>query len=195
MEKTPMHYSNDILFMGNYDWMQNLEAAKVLAREVFPKILQKIPDARLIIAGQNADKVVGLESDKVKMVNLSIEDIEGVKKAYRQSGVLVAPLYGPGGTRLKILGAMAACLPVVTTHIGIEGIDAKNGESVLFGKTPEELANLTIQILSDKKLYEKITTNARKLVEEKYSYPVIAGKLDRIYQEVCKEKKAHENNN
>lgn len=180
----PLHFSYQILFMGNYDWMQNIEAARILAQKVFPLILKKIPTATLVIAGQNALKVAGFCSGKIKLLDLAIEDTQGVKQAYRQSGVLVAPLYGPGGTRLKILGAMAAKLPVVTTHIGIEGIDAKNGESVLYGKTPEELADLTIKLLEEKKLYQKIAENARKLVEEKYSYPVIAQKLDKIYHEV-----------
>lgn len=188
MRNVPVHFSKKILFMGNYNWMQNIEAAGILAKEVFPKILQEIPEAELIIAGQHTDKVRELQSDKIKVVDLKIEDIDGVKKAYQENGVLVAPLYGPGGTRLKILGAMAAKLPVVTTGIGIEGIEATNDENVLFGKTPAELAKLTIRLLQDKKLYEKIAGNARKLVDEKYSYPSIAQKLDDIYQEVSGEK-------
>ncbi len=183
MEDVNIHFSKTILFMGNYAWLQNIEAAKVLATEVFPLVLKKIPDATLTIAGQNTDKVNMLMSDHVKLVDLGIEDIEGVKKAYHSHGVLVAPLYGPGGTRLKILGAMAAKLPVVTTDIGIEGIDAINGESVLFGKRAIDLADLTIKILEDKSLYNKIAHNARKLVEEKYSYEAIAKKLDNIYHQ------------
>lgn len=184
VEDVPLHFSTKILFMGNYNWMQNIEAARVLASEVFPKILEKIPNAELVIAGQHTSKVADLKADKIHILDLKIEDIEGVKKAYRESGVLVAPLYGPGGTRLKILGAMAARLPVITTNIGIEGIEAVNGENVLFGKTPQDLARLTTEILMDKKVYERIASSARKLVEEKYSYPAIASKLDNIYQEV-----------
>jgi len=185
IEDVPIHFSKDILFMGNYNWMQNIEAARILAKDVFPKILKGIPDAKLVIAGQHTGKVMDLQSEKINVLDLKIEDIEGVKKAYRNSGVLVAPLYGPGGTRLKILGAMAAKLPVVTTHIGIEGIEAVNGENVLFGQSPQDLADLTIQILEDKKMYEVIANSARKLVDEKYSYPAIAKKLDNIYQEVA----------
>jgi len=184
MEDIPLHFSRNILFMGNYDWMQNIEAARILAKEVFPLVLKKIPTANLTIAGQNADKILELASEKIRVVDLGIEDTEGVKKAYQKSGILVVPLYGPGGTRLKILGAMAAKLPVVTTNIGIEGIDAKNGESVLYGKTPKELADLTVKLLTDNNLYKQIANNARKLVEKKYSYPSIAQKLDKIYHEV-----------
>lgn len=184
MEDVPLHFSKNILFQSNYDWMQNSEAARILAKEVFPKILEKIPDVKLLIAGQHTEKVADLKSDNIKILELEVEDIKGVKKAYWESGVLVAPLYGPGGTRLKILGAMAARLPVVTTYIGIEGMEATNGESVLFGETPQELADLAVKLLTDKMLYKNIADNARKLVEEKYSYPSIAQKLDAIYEEV-----------
>lgn len=184
MPNIPMHFNKTILFMGNYAWLQNIEAAIVLAREVFPLILKEIPDATLVIAGQNTDRIENLTSDKIILKNLKLDDIEGVKECYKTSGILVAPLYGPGGTRLKILGAMAAKLPVVTTSVGIEGIEATNGESVLFGENSEELAKLAVKLLNDQRLYEKIALNARKLIETKYAYNSIAQKLDKVYAEV-----------
>lgn len=186
MDEVPLHFSQTILFMGNYAWLQNIEAARILAKKVYPLILKKLPQVQLIIAGQNTEKVAALSANGITLYNLRLDDIKGVKQAYHQSGVMVAPLYGPGGTRLKILGAMAAKLPVVTTSIGIEGIDAKNGKDVLFGKSIEDLAQLTIKLLTDKNLYEKIAINGRKLVEEKYSYQKIAQKLSRIYENISK---------
>lgn len=184
MEDVNMHYSKNILFIGNYAWLQNIEAAKILANEVFPRILELIDGAKLLIAGQNTDRVSGLKRDNISLVDLAVDDIEGVKRVYEQSGVLVAPLYGPGGTRLKILGAMAAKLPVVTTKIGISGIDARDGGEVLKGDTPQDLADLTVKILEDRNLYEKIAKQARELVEREYSYGSIAKKLDGVYEEV-----------
>lgn len=182
MRDTPVRYSQNLLFIGNFDWMQNVEAAKILAKEVYSKILEKIPTVKLVIAGQNIKKIGDLKADGITLVNLEIDDIEGVKKAYQSCRVLVAPLYGPGGTRLKILGAMASKLPVVTTSIGIEGIDAENGKSVLYGETPEDLIRLTIKLLQDKKLYNSIAKNARKLIEEKYTYETISQNLSQIYE-------------
>lgn len=184
MEDVPLHFNQKILFMGNYAWLQNVEAARILAEQVFPKILNECPSASLYIVGQNTEKVAHLKSEKIILVDLKIDDIEGVKKYYKSCGVLVAPLYGPGGTRLKILGAMAAKLPVVTTSVGIEGIDAKNGEEVLYGENPTDLCKLTVKLLKDRKLYQKIANNARLLVEKKYSYQSIAEKLDKVYRSV-----------
>ena len=184
IEENGIHFNKKILFMGNYAWLQNVEAARVLARKIFPKILEKVPDAQLLIAGQNTEKISKLESKNIELLDLKIDDIDGVKRAYKESGILVAPLYGPGGTRLKILGAMAAGLPVVTTEVGIEGIDAKENESVLIGKDYAGLAKQAIKLLEDKDFYEKVSKNARILVEENYSYESIAKKLDQVYQEV-----------
>lgn len=184
MGDVDLHYCKNILFMGNYEWLQNIEAAKILVRDVFPKIVEAVPGVNLTIAGQHTEKIAGLQSINIKLLDLKIGDVEGVKKAYRESGILVAPLYGPGGTRLKILGAMASKLPVVTTKIGIEGIDAVNGESVLYGQSPEQLAELSVKLLKDNGLYKKIALSARQLVERNYSYQSIAQKLDDIYGEV-----------
>lgn len=186
MEDVNVHYNQTILFMGNYAWLQNIEAARILAQKVYPLILKKLPQVQLIIAGQNTEKVSSLSGEGITLYNLRIDDIEGARRAYHRSGILVAPLYGPGGTRLKILGAMAAKLPVVTTSIGIEGIDAKNGRDVLFGQSIEDLAELTIKLFRDKQLYEKVAKNGRKLVEEKYSYQQIAQHLSRIYEDISK---------
>ncbi len=182
----PSHFNKTALFMGNYAWLQNIEAARILAKEIFPLILKEVPDAKLVIAGQDTNKIAGLQSDQINLLNLSADDVEGVKRAYRESGVLIAPLYGPGGTRLKILGAMASRLPVVTTTVGISGIDAINGESVLVADKKEDIAKLAVKLFNDRKLYEKIEKNARMLVDSKYSYEAIAKKLSSVYAEVTR---------
>ena len=170
--------------MGNYAWLQNIEAARILAEVVFPVIKKEIADVTLLIAGQNTEKIGALSGQGITLLDLAIDDITGVKKAYQKAAILVAPLYGPGGTRLKILGAMASYVPVVTTNIGIEGIEAKNGETVLFGDKPEDLANLAIKLLKNEDFYVSIAKNARKLVEKKYDYKSIAEKLSQIYEKL-----------
>ena len=188
MDNVPTHFKKTILFMGNYAWLQNIEAAKILALEIFPKILKKVPECKLIIAGQNTGKISDLKSENVELKDFAVDDIESVKKAYQQNGIMVAPLYGPGGTRLKILAAMASKMPVVTTEIGSEGIDAKHMESMLIAKNPDELASLAVKLFEDKDLYKKVAENSRKLVEENYSYAGIAKKLSDVYREVVEKK-------
>lgn len=174
-----------IFFQGNFLWLQNTEAARTLALEIFPKIKEKIPQSRCRIVGQKAGEKIGdLEGNGVEIRDLEISDIEGVKKAYQEATIFLSPLSGPGGTRLKILGAMAAGVPVVITSTGIEGIEVKNGEEVLICETPGQIAEAAVKLLEDKNLYQQLTTKARKLVEEKYNYQKISQILDKIYQEV-----------
>ena len=186
-----LHYNCDILYMGNYKWIQNWEAAELLAKEVFPLIKEKIPNARLILAGQSTTAGVrALKSDNlgISILELKDDDFPGVVKAYLHAGLFVAPMYAPGGTRLKILAAMAAMVPVVTTTIGAEGYGAKNNESILLGNSSAQLANMAVKVLKDKKLYRKVAVNARDLVDKRFSWEPIARKLETIYEEIVKQK-------
>ncbi len=186
IKEVPLRYNQNLLFMGNYSWLQNVEAAKILAKEVFPYILKSLPRAKLFIAGQFTKKIKYLQTDTIQIVDIQSDDIESVKRYYRNCSLLIAPLYGPGGSRLKILSAMAAKLPVVTTKVGISGINATSGENVLIGDKPKDLADLTIKMLEDKVLYKKIALNARKFVLENYSYESIARQYEVIYRELIK---------
>lgn len=175
-----------VFFQANFAWLQNIEAAENLVRLVFPHILQKIPSAECWIVGQEAqDKAGNLASAKVKIIDLAAADIKGVIDAYKRATVFACPLQGPGGTRLKILAAMAAGVPIVATKVGIEGIDAQNGKQALIEDDWEKMAQAVVLLLTDKKLYQEIVKSARKLVENRYSYESIARSLGKIYQQVA----------
>jgi len=180
-----------ILFQANFLWLQNIEAAIFLVEKVFPLIRKELPNAICQIVGQKAqEKLKNVRQLGVKIIDLDNDDIEGVKKAYREASVFLAPLAGPGGTRLKILGAMAAGVPVVTTPVGIEGIEARDNANVLIRENAQDLSKAVVTILKDKGLYQKITKSARLLIEKRYSYQAVAKILDKIYQEVGSGKKS-----
>lgn len=175
-----------IFFQASFNWMQNIEAAENLAKHVFPLVNKQYPSSECWIVGQAAKEKVGhLQGNGIKVVDLQNNDISGVIDAYKKATIFVAPLEGPGGTRLKVLAAMAAGIPVVITKVGIEGIDAENGKDVLVADGWQQMAKETIRLINDTQLSESLVRNARKLVEEKYSYASIADKLDKIYQKVA----------
>jgi polysaccharide biosynthesis protein PslH len=180
-----------IFFQGNFSWLQNTEAAKMLANEIFPLIKKEIPSAICRIVGQGAKGKIGdLKGEGIEIVDLENADISGVINAYSEATVFVAPLAGPGGTRLKILGAMSAGVPVVTTATGIEGIESINNRDVLIRSSNSDIAKIVINLLRDQSLYQRITISARKLVEEKYDWKKISQVLDQIYEEVGNDKKS-----
>ena len=92
------------------------------------------------------------------------------------------PLRAGGGTRLKILEAMVLGRPVVSTTIGSEGLDVRDGEHLFIADSPEDFAAETFQLVVDKDLCQSMTFNARQLVERSYDWDVIAGKLLTLYE-------------
>src|SRR3989344_1278312 len=169
-----------ILYLGNFTWLQNREAVEVLMKDVWPKIKKQVSNAKLWIIGKNAkDFFAGLESKDIR-----IDQVEDVREAYQQATVLVAPIYGGGGTRYKNFEAFASGLPVVTTSIGIGGIDAKDGVDVIIRDEPKEIAKAAVDIIKNPQLSEEIAENAKILVKKKYNWDPIARNLSQIYEKL-----------
>lgn len=178
LEERNNHKTQTVLFVGNFKWLQNREAVAYLVNQVWPQIIKQLPKAKLWIVGKfPTSDVLRLGSDSV----LISSDIEDIRDAYSNSDVMLAPIYGPGGTRYKILESMATGLPVVTTPIGIEGLNAIHNREALICKTKQTLASETVRVLKDRKLYSILATNGRKLVEKNFNWKIIASKLDDIY--------------
>mgnify|MGYP001572189122 FL=1 len=172
-----------ILFVANFKWLQNIEAAEILINQVFPIILKEIPRAKLWIVGQYIPKeVISLAGGRVIVDNLEESDQEAIRNAYYSASVFVSPLHGPGGTRLKHFGAMAARLPLVTTSVGAEGLGAKDGQNIIIKNSSKELAMATAEILRNPKLAEKLARNARAHVEVNYGWQKMAEFLDDVYE-------------
>jgi glycosyltransferase involved in cell wall biosynthesis len=186
-EKKAIKKKPVIFFQGNFNWLQNTEAAQILAQKIFPLIKKEIPEAVCQIAGQMAQEKIGeLKAEGIQIRDLATSDIDGVKQAYREATIFLAPLEGPGGTRLKILGAMAAGIPVITTPTGIQGIKARGKKEVFIENDYQKMATRAIKLIREKNLYQQVTEAARSLVKEKYDWKKIAEGLDKIYQEVGK---------
>lgn len=175
------------LYQGNFSWLQNVEAANLLAKNIFPKIKKILPESVCYIAGQQAkDKIKHLEKNEVKIVDIDSSNIEIVKKMYQKASVFLAPISGPGGTRLKVLGAMAAGVPVISSRTGVEGLEITDKENIIIANNDEEFVKNAIQILKDRNLYKKIRINARRLVDEKYNWFKIAQDLEKTYLQLKK---------
>ncbi|OGG06486.1 hypothetical protein A3D05_04880 [Candidatus Gottesmanbacteria bacterium RIFCSPHIGHO2_02_FULL_40_24] len=179
-KKHSPHKVKTVLFVGNFKWLQNREAAAFLLDKVWPVIFKKLGDnVRLWIVGKHPPPQIRKKTPKNVTVS---DDIDDIRYAYYRSDLLLAPIYGPGGTRYKILESMAAGVPVVTTSTGIEGLSAVNFRHAVISDSARGLADSSIKVLTDPKLYNRLAENGRHLVEQDYSWKKIAGKLDLIYQ-------------
>ncbi|MBI2007222.1 MAG: glycosyltransferase [Candidatus Blackburnbacteria bacterium] len=176
-----------ILFVGNFKWLQNVEAAEVLVNEVFPKVKKQLPNVKLWIVGQHAPKrVLVLKGENIIIDNLVESDVKGIKNAYNRASVFVAPVKGPGGTRLKNLAAMASRLPVVTTTIGSAGIGIKDGVDALVRDDVGKISDAIVEILKNPQKAKILAENARRLAQKEYSWETMAKKLDIVYREATR---------
>lgn len=183
-----------IFGITNFRYFANTDAAFYFYKLVWPLIKKRMNSVVWYVVGRKLEP--GLQmffSDDVSKihgdgVNVTGDVSEAEKLRYlSRSWVFVAPLRVGSGTKLKILEAMSMELPVVTTSVGIEGIDAKDGENFLLADKPEQFADQVLTLLRDTKLQSLIGKNGRDLVQKKYDWRIIANNLDKIYADIIRD--------
>lgn len=167
----------------NFEWMQNQEATEVLIKKVWPYIKSEIGDAKVWIVGRKVPKWLKDKAEKDDDVEIT-EDIPDARDAYRCASVMVAPIKGSGGTRLKILEAMAAGLPVVSTSVGVAGLRIKQGKHALISDTYEGLAKEAVNLLKNPKVADKIGEAGRVHVKRYFDWGSVVKLHDPIYKEL-----------
>ncbi|MCR4313354.1 MAG: glycosyltransferase family 4 protein [Candidatus Roizmanbacteria bacterium] len=174
--------SPTIFFQGNFFWLQNVEAAKFIIDQIYPQLVKELPKVKIIIAGQNAKKLGDLIDKSIKIINIEPDNINKVKELFRENTLFIAPIFGPGGTRLKILAAMGSGMPVISSVTGIVGLEVTDNKDVVIANDPIEFVSKIKQLLTNKKFYEKIRKNAYNLVKEKYQWNQTAKELESVYK-------------
>jgi len=155
--------SRKIIFTGRYSYAPNVDGAIFFRKEVFPKIMRQIRDVSFWIVGANpSDKIKKLHDGKQIFVTGYVKDMASY---LRQAGIFVCPLRFGGGTRLKILEAMAVGLPIVTTGVGCEGLNVENGRHLFIEDNPVEFARRVIEILNGEIDVSQMCQDARRFVE------------------------------
>ncbi|MEK7112081.1 MAG: glycosyltransferase family 4 protein [Patescibacteria group bacterium] len=171
----------------NFEWLQNLEASEILLNNVWPKVKSQVPEAKVWIVGRKIAEWIKKLSEVDKSVEVT-ENIPDARDAYGSASIMVAPIKGAGGTRLKILEAMAAGLPVVSTSIGVAGLDITHGKQALIADTDQGLANEAAKLLKNPEVAERIGKAGREHVRTYFDWKVIVKLHDPIYRQVLKTK-------
>jgi glycosyltransferase involved in cell wall biosynthesis len=182
--------SFNILTMGTLYYPPNADGIRWFIQEVFPLILKELPQVTLTIVGKNPPKDfldLAVEKDSRIVVPGFVPDLDPY---FASSTVTVVPVRAGGGMRVRILEAFARAAPVVTTTVGLEGIDACPGEDILVADSPEEFAESVLHLLQQKELRQELSRNGRRLVEEKYDWQVVLGDLDNVYRGLARNGKS-----
>ncbi len=166
-----------VLFPGDLGYAPNIVASHWIANEIAPAIRARTDRCRLMVAGRDA-------SDDLR-ARLGAADVEvrspvaDMGEMLAQSSIVLVPLRGGGGTRLKILEAFGAGRAVVSTRLGAEGIQAEDGRHLLIADTPDDIAGAVAGLLSDPARRRELAAAARRLAEERYGWAAIgAGMAD-----------------
>jgi polysaccharide biosynthesis protein PslH len=171
-----------LLFVGSMSYEACADAMVYFCQEILPRIRCRVGDLEMWIVGRDPSaRVRQLHGNGVHVTGR----VADVRPYYHQSMVCVVPLRAGGGTRLKILEAMALGRPVVSTSIGCEGLDVVDEEHLMIADSPEQFAEKTVRLLTDAALRQRISTNARQLVVARYDWDVIAMRLMHIYTQVA----------
>jgi len=165
-----------LLFVGNYEYAPNVDAAKYLAQEVLPRVRQIIPHARLQLVGNAPPpELQALASEHIEITGR----VPDVRPYLARATAFVCPLRLGAGLKNKVLEALAMGIPVVATPLSVDGISVQHGESALVA-SPETIAEETIRLLNDAALQAKLSQNGRRLIEERYSWHSVANQYEAL---------------
>ena len=167
-----------LAYVGHFAYRPNVDAALELIGSVLPRVQTERPRARALVIGR--DPPPGLRSPAREGVTVT-GAVPDVMPHLRGARVLVAPIRSGGGTRLKVLEALAAGVPVVSTRLGVSGLDVGDGVHVLLAETASELASRVLEVLDDDALAGSLSAAGRRLVEERYDWRVVARPLVELH--------------
>jgi glycosyltransferase involved in cell wall biosynthesis len=170
-----------LLFFGAINYFPNHDGVVFFIDHVFPKIRARFPNVRFCVLGPGAnDEVQARAGSGVEILGM----VDDVGPYIDRAAAVVVPLRIGGGTRLKIVEALAKGKAVVSTRLGAEGIDVVDGEHLLLADEPQALADAVARVLTDQPFAERLGVAARKLAVERYAWAHVGAKLERFYAEL-----------
>jgi glycosyltransferase involved in cell wall biosynthesis len=170
-----------VLYLGSLDWRPNLDAVDQLLDSVFPAVRARVPGAVLKIVGRKPPEGLAQRVATVPGAEL-YADVPDVKPFLAQAGVMAVPLRIGGGSRLKILEALACGLPVVSSAVGAEGLELTPGHDYTLADTDQAMADALADALLRPEPAFAQATRGRETVVGRYDWPMLAAKLERVWE-------------
>jgi glycosyltransferase involved in cell wall biosynthesis len=169
-----------VVHVGGLNWAPNLQGAKWLFDDVWPRVRRAVPEASLVLVGRMGAAPVEQWGSRPGVVCQG--EVDDVRPHFASASVSVVPLHTGGGTRLKILNAWAMATPVVSTRKGCEGLPAKHNENLLIGDSADGFADAIVRLLRSPELRESLAASGRALVESEYGWQRIVQRTEDAYR-------------
>ncbi|MBZ5515140.1 MAG: glycosyltransferase [Acidobacteriia bacterium] len=172
---------NTLIFAGGLSWYPNVSGIQYFARDIWPLLKRQSPGIRWYLAGRSPAAAVIQVAKSGPDITL-VPDPQDIRPWIWKAAVFVCPIIDGGGTRLKILDALAMGKAVVSTTIGAEGLDVTPGEHLLVADTPADFAGSVAQALADDNLRQRLAACGRALAERLYSWGMVSQHLEEAYR-------------
>jgi len=165
------HTEPTLLFVGTMSYPPNVDAAAFFCRDVLPLIRRQVPDVRVLLVGHEPPAEIRRFHDGTTVIVTG--SVPSVQPYLAEASVAIVPLRFGGGTRIKILEALAHGRPVVSTTVGAEGLDLEDGKHLLLGDAPERFAEQCVRLLRDRELRRTLIHAGWTRVKRDYDWPSI----------------------
>jgi glycosyltransferase involved in cell wall biosynthesis len=171
-----------MVFTGSMDWRPNQDGVKYFIEEIFPIIRQRIPASTFTVVGRKPPVWLVKLAERVPGVTVT-GTVDDVRPYIAGSMLYVVPLRVGGGSRLKILEAMAMEKVVLSTTVGAEGLDVEEGKQILLRDTPHDFANAACAVLNAPVGFFEYGKAGRALILGSYTWDAIAGVMDDVWEQ------------
>jgi len=172
--------AGNLLFLGKLDFRPNAESAEWLVRAVLRPLFESVPEARLFAVGANPPRwlvAAGQHDARIAVTGYVADE----RPYLARCAALVLPMLTGGGTRLKALIALASGLPIVSTRLGMEGLDAEPGEDYVLAEAAPEWVRALQRLIGDPALRARLARNGRALVERRYDWSALRDQARAAY--------------
>lgn len=175
-----------LLFVGDFRHKPNLDALCYFVKDVFPFVRKQYPSAAFHVVGSNLNDSLlrGLNNDNVRIHG----EVDDIRVYYEMTSIFVNPIVSGGGMRGKVLEAMAMKKPVVSTPLGVQGIDVRDKEEVLLAQASQEFASAVVSLLRRPARRRNLGRKARARIQELYEENRVFERLLRQYHGLFREK-------
>lgn len=180
--------SRSVLFMGALDWRPNLDAIDQLLGSILPQLRARVKDAELVIVGRKPSDALRARIAATEGATLHA-DVPDVRPYMAAAAAMAVPLRIGGGSRLKILEAMAAQLPVVSSTIGAEGLELVDGRDLVIADDPGTMSAALADAIEAPAAARDRASSGRATVESRYAWTNLAAKLEAIWQDVAQQER------